>query len=395
MFALEWRRLLIVLTFLVYEVKSASNDVEGYIINQEDPPTLFQAQHGKRSKSLECPSENSDGFWTDCVRQSCCEGYTLILGRCVPKDTDPCSLNLCPQICSVSFGRVFCTCFSGFTFNREKHEQGHSQPCEDVDECSQDNGGCAHLCVNEQGGYTCGCRDGFQLDQSDNRTCLSLEHPAYRSGSNQCFASCITVQNLKTTMETMEERIRTLSTALSLYKVSSGAPGPEGEPGPPGPAGPRGFPGPAGSPGGIMNDQQMDSDDLEQQTEDDPDHAVLDSYKMAKSGKKRHFCKCKRGPVGPPGAQGTSGSSGPRGPQGLTGQKGEPGSFDFLLLMVADLRHDIELLMDHVFKDTYKPSGYDFRIRPDAAWTAKLPGGPPIDNMAAAWEDSDSIHKDD
>lgn len=44
----------------------------------------------------------------------------------------------------------------------------------------------------------------------------------------------------------MEERIRTLSTALSLYRVSAGAPGPEGAPGPPGPAGPRGFPGPAG-----------------------------------------------------------------------------------------------------------------------------------------------------
>lgn len=144
-----------------------------------------------------------------------------------------------------------------------------------------------------------------------------------------------------------------------------------------------------------MNDQQMESEDPEDQDEEDPDNEVLDSYKMVKSGKKRHFCKCKRGPVGPPGAQGTSGSPGPRGPQGLPGQKGEPGSFDFVMLMVADLRHDIEMLMAHVFKDTHKPPGYDFRVRSDRTWPSRMPGGPSIDTMAAAWEGHDGIHKDD
>ena len=45
--------------------------------------------------------------------------------------------------------------------------------------------------------------------------------------------------------------------------------------------------------------------------------------------------------MGPPGAAGATGERGLRGPQGSRGLKGEPGSFDFLMLMVADIRHDI------------------------------------------------------
>ena len=61
-------------------------------------------------------------------------------------------------------------------------------------------------------------------------------------------------------------------------------------------------------------------------------------------GRKKQFCKCKRGPVGPPGAPGTTGPQGLPGSQGLQGDKGETGSFDFLMLMLADIRHDIELM---------------------------------------------------
>ena len=75
-----------------------------------------------------------------------------------------------------------------------------------------------------------------------------------------------------------------------------------------------------------------------------------DSYRLVKQPggrgrggkrKKKHFCRCRRGPVGPPGAAGATGERGLRGPQGSRGLKGEPGSFDFLMLMVADIRHDI------------------------------------------------------
>ena len=45
--------------------------------------------------------------------------------------------------------------------------------------------------------------------------------------------------------------------------------------------------------------------------------------------------------MGPPGSAGAAGERGLRGPTGSPGPKGEPGSFDFLMLMVADIRHDI------------------------------------------------------
>lgn len=33
----------------------------------------------------------------------------------------------------------------------------------DVDECSKENGGCQHECVNTFGSYSCQCRSGFML----------------------------------------------------------------------------------------------------------------------------------------------------------------------------------------------------------------------------------------
>ena len=77
-----------------------------------------------------------DQKWTDCERKTCCPGYILLVGQCVPEDTDPCSMNLCEQKCSVFFGRVVCTCFAGYKFNLDKHKAGISPACDDIDECN-------------------------------------------------------------------------------------------------------------------------------------------------------------------------------------------------------------------------------------------------------------------
>ena len=74
---------------------------------------------------------------------------------------------------------------------------------------------------------------------------------------------------------------------------------------------------------------------------------IADSYRLVKQPgrgnrkRKKQFCTCRRGPVGPPGSVGAAGERGLRGLPGSRGPKGEPGSFDFLMLMVADIRHDI------------------------------------------------------
>ena len=127
--------------------------------------TSIEADAAIRPDELECPSDNVitttyrcqvENQWTDCSRSTCCPDYTYVAGRCVPDDINPCSLNLCEQRCSVYFGRVVCTCFAGYKFNKEKHlaassqgtvSSGPVQACEDIDECSINNGDCEQVSI--------------------------------------------------------------------------------------------------------------------------------------------------------------------------------------------------------------------------------------------------------
>ena len=35
--------------------------------------------------------------------------------------------------------------------------------CADINECSSNNGGCAHTCTNSPGSFQCSCRTGYTL----------------------------------------------------------------------------------------------------------------------------------------------------------------------------------------------------------------------------------------
>jgi len=141
------------------DISSSGTQNEGKTVYS----SIESAEEAMRPSELECPSDNVittkyrcqvDDQWTDCSRSSCCQSYTFVAGRCVPDDINPCSLNLCEQKCSVYFGRVVCTCFSGYKFNREKHLLASSQPqqsagsikaCQDINECSENNGDCEQV----------------------------------------------------------------------------------------------------------------------------------------------------------------------------------------------------------------------------------------------------------
>lgn len=41
----------------------------------------------------------------------------------------------------------------------------------DIDECSIDNGGCEHSCINTNGSYYCSCNYGYTIDTSDHHHC--------------------------------------------------------------------------------------------------------------------------------------------------------------------------------------------------------------------------------
>lgn len=401
--------------------QSYSKDEESYEAHAETDPTsqsggffLDDFEAVTRSDTLECPSANVittrykcqvRDQWVDCFRRHCCQGYNFVAGRCLPETVDPCSQNFCEQKCSVYFGRVICTCFSGYRFSPEHHKRGLKPVCLDIDECAVQNGNCQHTCVNEPGSFRCECHEGYRL-REDNSTCeLESEGGAVASpdqwrvpeggtkdaisksgrtahlvgpseihnSGRRCSASCASVGNLENKIKSLEERIIALSTAVRLYSFAAGPPGPEGPPGPPGASGPRGFPGPAGSPGpqGPKGEQGPEWNPpaswgplgtTTPAPADDPlteDDYPLDSWTVVHSRGKREFCRCRRGPVGPPGAPGKAGPRGFRGPAGPEGDKGEPGSFDFLLLMMADVKHDIQKLQEKVFSRDKLPDPYD------------------------------------
>lgn len=47
----------------------------------------------------------------------------------------------------------------------------HEHYFKEINECIYDNGGCVHFCQNTKGNYTCGCKQGFELD-SDGHNCI-------------------------------------------------------------------------------------------------------------------------------------------------------------------------------------------------------------------------------
>ena len=51
-------------------------------------------------------------------------------------------------------------------------DSGDGDACADIDECSEENGGCHHHCVNTEGSFKCQCRDGFKVDLADESQCV-------------------------------------------------------------------------------------------------------------------------------------------------------------------------------------------------------------------------------
>ncbi|CAG9765383.1 unnamed protein product [Ceutorhynchus assimilis] len=320
------------------------------------------AAAGTGADTLECPSSNVittrykcnvKGKWVDCTRRHCCNDFTFIGGRCIPKDQDPCKMSLCEQHCTVYLQRVICTCFEGYKFSAENQRQRIKPVCVDINECEDRNGDCEHDCINEMGSYKCKCKPGYIL-RSDNRTCQPelnglnkgrMEDPlreVMAGHSGRCFANCESLVRLNEKMKSLQEKVSALSTAVRLSSFASGPPGPPGPPGSTGQPGPRGFPG-------------TESNSISNQ---DYTYSMLDAF-VPVAEDENVQCRCKRGPQGESGPKGPQGPKGEQGERGQRGPKGEGGSFDFLLLMLADIRHDIVHLQKKVFQGERTPK-FDF-----------------------------------
>ncbi|XP_055369471.1 collagen and calcium-binding EGF domain-containing protein 1 isoform X2 [Betta splendens] len=310
------------------------------------------------------PCVKSTGEVTTCYRKKCCRGFKFVLGQCIPEDYDVCAGAPCEQQCTDHFGRVVCTCYAGYRYDRERHRNRDKPYCLDIDECANKNTtACSQICINSAGSYRCECEKGYFLEE-DGRTCTKGErvHLFEKSGNvmnaGTCSATCDDFYQIKMSVLQLKQKMAVLSNIADVPEQMTsekiltspiflpgppGLPGPSGDPGPMGPPGSAGLLGPPGPPGprGLMG----------------PIGPTPDLY---------HIKRGPRGPVGPPGAAGKDGLKGDRGAPGPVGPPGPPGSFDFLLLLMADIRNDIADLQSKVYGRAILSPGEDFPAVPDS-----------------------------
>ncbi|XP_069602319.1 collagen and calcium-binding EGF domain-containing protein 1 [Ranitomeya imitator] len=309
------------------------------------------------------PCLKSTGELTTCFRKKCCRGFKFVLGQCIPEDYDVCSEAPCEQQCTDNFGRVLCTCYPGYQYDRERHRNREKPYCLDIDECALKNQTvCPQICINTPGSYKCECHEGYFLEE-DGKTCTKGNEGEFEQSNNVlkpgiCSDTCKEFHQIKQTVLQLKQKLALLPNSVSesskhitadkvlastMYvQGPPGLPGTQGPPGLPGPkgsAGHPGLPGPPGPPGprGFMGP-------------------------MGPSPEISPIKQGRRGPVGPPGASGKDGLKGDRGAPGPRGLPGPPGSFDFLLLMMADIRNDIAELQDKVFGHRSHSSTEEFPL---------------------------------
>ncbi|KAB0366733.1 hypothetical protein FD754_010889, partial [Muntiacus muntjak] len=288
--------------------------------------------------------------WTPIIRAGCSSYY------------DVCAEAPCEQQCTDNFGRVLCTCYPGYRYDRERHRRREKPYCLDIDECATSNETlCAHVCVNTLGSYRCECREGY-VQEDDGRTCTKEDKYPNDTGHDEkaenavqaatCCATCKELHQVKETVLQLKQKVALLpNSAADLGKYITGhkalasnaylpgppgLPGGQGPPGSPGPKGSPGFPGIPGPPGQPGPRGSMGP--------------------VGPSPDLSHIKQGRRGPVGPPGAPGRDGSKGERGAPGPRGSPGPPGSFDFLLIVLAEIRNDITELQEKVFGHRTHPS---------------------------------------
>ncbi|VDO46409.1 unnamed protein product, partial [Brugia timori] len=87
----------------------------------------------------------------------------------------------CKQLCINLPGSYQCSCKTGFLLIYD------GKTCEDINECIANNAGCEHNCINEEGGYACTCEVGYNL-ASDNHSCYDINECLSNNGD--CSQLC-------------------------------------------------------------------------------------------------------------------------------------------------------------------------------------------------------------
>ncbi|CDQ77446.1 unnamed protein product [Oncorhynchus mykiss] len=269
-------------------------------------------------------------------RRKCCEGFRFVMGQCIPENVDVCSGSPCEQQCTDNFGRVVCTCYPGYRFDRERH-RNHQTYCLDIDECVESDGSvCDHNCENTVGSFLCRCHRGYIL-APDKHSCIP-SHNLSSSGKSDtlmsagsCSLTCQDFVNMRNSLLQLKLRLgstqspnQVLSPGLanSSDKPSAGrlgkGPDTPALPGPPGSSGSRGVPGKSCL---LFLTQSF---------------SLSVSLYMGPMGPEpdlEHIKRGRRGAVGPPGAPGRD---------GLKGDRGTPGPRGLPVSLLSYYCHSIE-----------------------------------------------------
>ncbi|XP_074098383.1 low-density lipoprotein receptor-related protein megalin isoform X1 [Cotesia typhae] len=121
-----------------------------------DPTTEFQ-----------CANKNCIDRSKICDFADDCGDESDELGCHQYKHCDLASKGGCSHLChNVTDGGYICICYTGYIASRENNKM-----CEDVNECTTASHHCSQICINAKGGYSCDCRDGFRLVDSQSGVC--------------------------------------------------------------------------------------------------------------------------------------------------------------------------------------------------------------------------------
>ncbi|VDI38553.1 Hypothetical predicted protein [Mytilus galloprovincialis] len=178
-----------------------------------------------------CDNASKPDTW-ECI---CREGYLLdsSSGNC--SNINECEANVCTQTCQDTVGSYTCSCYTGFKLNADKtscsacvspfYGDNCASQCScgpgalrcdpsrgcvcnsawtgtdcdvDVNECVDTPGICQsddNTCVNEDGGYECSCRSGYEKVSADDSVLCADINECSSATTNNCSATISTCQN--------------------------------------------------------------------------------------------------------------------------------------------------------------------------------------------------------
>ncbi|XP_055958795.1 sushi, von Willebrand factor type A, EGF and pentraxin domain-containing protein 1-like [Patella vulgata] len=77
--------------------------------------------------------------------------------------------NCVSSTCTDTIGSFTCTCNPGYTLSSFSRTS-----CNDINECSVNNGGCDQICSNTQGSYTCSCYSNYVLFTTNGQNGVNI-----------------------------------------------------------------------------------------------------------------------------------------------------------------------------------------------------------------------------